>query len=199
MPPLSAFAEMAPLLADGYIQNEGGYFVVDYYWTAYLKNDGTGAARGVMEFDVSAIGSTPLKSAILTIWQLDCFNIRNATLYAYAGDGAITVGDFDRTAVSIAGITFPAGYNFGVGVPFDTDVVTALQLAMDNNWARLGFRLETGYFSAGDIHYAAKGTSAWPYLGGQPPILSYELVPEPATLGLLLLGGAAVLRHRRRS
>jgi len=191
-----AYADTIGVTVDGYIQDQGGPPIIDYYWLVMIKHDSNGETRGIAEFDLSSI-TGPIQTATLRMWQLDLqLNYSGGTgLYAYSGDGQITVSDYSTSAGFVTSITWPTGYNFGYGVPFDIDVSSALQMGLDEDWSFLGFRVQKG-LGSGDVHYAAAGTAEWPYFGGSPPLLMYE-IPEPATL-ILMAGGLPLLLKRKR-
>lgn len=66
---------------------------------------------------------------------------------------------------------------------------------MDMDVLGLNGRWEDGERFGFDIWDAS---SILPPAGGPPAAVTLHIVPEPATLSLLTLGGLAVLRRRRR-
>lgn len=172
-------AETIGVIADGWIR-AGGPVSVDG-WSSRLSNKPTDEVRGLMDFDLLGIPGT-VTAATLTLWQLDrSIAFSGAVyLYAYESDGVIGGNDFGSPASFVSFMDFPTGYNYGYGVPFDTDVLKAMQWAQRGHWRYLGLRLQVSE-SPGDLHYAAQGTPDNTNLGGQPPRLTYEALPFVVT------------------
>ena len=182
--PGTAWAETAPLVIDGFVGYERQadvWHVIGDYGVASLCNDHATEQRGLMEFRVSDV-TMPARTATLTIWQLDRISAEGTiSLYAYPGNGRLAIDDFGSEGVFVSHVDFPVGYNFGDGVPFDTDVTPAMQLGWVNGWDILGLRLQAEQVtSQSPAVYAADGS---PDFGGQPPRLVYETTyPGDATL-----------------
>jgi len=156
-------SEIAPLVADAGVTAAGASDRGDYAYTAL---DAT--TRGIMEFHLSP---TAPKSATLRMWQLH--GGPSATLYAYQGNGAVGIDDFDTAATLICAMTTPTGYNYGYGVPFDTNVLAALQVAYVQGWEYLALRVQSDQL----LVYASDGPKD--YCGGSPPTLTYEPADPP--------------------
>ena len=172
-----ADASVLPLVVDGAVRYQASppeHHAMDDYSTVRLCNNGHIGEQwwGIIEFDASML-VLPARQATLTLWQLDrSVNFGSSVhLYAYEGDGQVTVPDHNAPGTFVTTVSFPPGYNFGHGVAFDTEVHPALQVAWAKGWRYLGLRLEVPISNPGDVHYASEGT---PYFGGQPPRLVYE-------------------------
>jgi len=178
-------AGTAPLAEDGFVQFFGmeGYRVFDALDSVLLDT----GKRGIMEFDLAGIVQ-PFPRATLTIWQLNRMpNFMGPVLLeAYRGDGIIAVGDWDTPASPVAEIDFPKGRN-PQGLPFDTDVTSAVQTAYWEHWEYLGFRLSTRPNEFNDVSYGAREI---PDSGHDlPPVLTYEEYPYTIVPGDANLDG----------
>ena len=127
--------------------------------------------RGVLEFDAS--GFTGPAQGTLTIWQFDRSPSFDTTmyLYAYQGDGLAAANDYDAPATFVAEVDFPPGDHYGVGLPFDTPVGSALRLAWREGWRYLGLRLQLSETFSGYASYYCRETATF---GGHGPVLQYE-------------------------
>ena len=148
---------------------------VDYDVTKLYAH---GTRRGTMEFDAS--GLTGPTQGTLTIWQFDRSSTFNASmyLYAYEGDGNATIQDYDAPETFVAEVDFPAGNHYGVGLPFDTAVGSALRLAWHEGWRYLGLRLQVGESRSGRAtEYASYYCRETATFGGHGPVLQYDPIP----------------------
>ena len=161
----------------------GGWFLFDPLDTMLMVRTPTAAYteyRAAMEFDISGLPVGALvTSATLKLMSMD----PNATIgvYGYAGDGVVAAADL---AVDNWVLFFD--HNPGLNVVDVTAFVQSL-VSSSQNYAGFALREEA------TNHYALFMSVE----SNSPPELLIEYVPEPVTLGLLLLGGLAMLRCRR--
>jgi hypothetical protein len=160
-----------------------------------------------MEFPLSPI-TGQVKSATLTlnIQHVNDFH-GEVSVYAYPGNGGISPGDFSATfqygpfsdvRYLAAEFELPPMPDWWVSDVFvDVDVLSAVTLARQEGWAYLGFMLCLPPDGDAGVYYATLETPMEPLVAGIPPFLTYEVVPEPATLSLLAVGGLLALRRRR--
>jgi len=212
-------ATIAPV-ADGMISfNENKderYTAYADHWTVMLKNyalDRSYEYRGAMEFPLSSI-TRQVKSATLTlnIQHVNDFH-GEVSVYAYPGNGVISVGGppvpgdfsamfqygpFSEVRYLAAEFELPPMPDWWVSDVFvDVDVLSAVSLGQQEGWAYLGFMLCLPPDGDAGVYYATLETPSEPRVAGIPPFLTYEVIPEPATLFLLAVGGAALVRRRR--
>ena len=189
--------------ADGFARDGdlGNFFnppvdgVADSLYTGSLVqvlsiNDGnnSGYDRGLIEFDISSF--TGLQSATLILNRFGAkgpFPLR-VDVYAYEGDGVITLSDFS------AG-TYTAYFDYTNQASVGVDVTQAVKQAVANGQSSIGFNLR--------MHSASTVSLNGPFVafdstevGTTRPFLSVS-VPEPASLGLIALGAPLLLRRRR--
>lgn len=171
--------------------------------TGILSNGIAVDARGIMTFDISPYAGYSLNSAVLSGWGFRTDRIQNGPITvdvaSYAGDGWITLSDFDTPASYMGQFTFPrTEFIFDpVYTQFTVDVTSGVAgfLAQAEDYAE--FRLTADESSA----YIAAGEADWMDLKTPGyPMLTLDFaspVPEPATLVLLgtgLLGMAVRVR-----
>ena len=138
---------------------------------AWLKNT-TGAALGFDGYEIWSAGGLLAPTG----WQsiADSVNSQPLDVLLTLGTGALSFGELTATQDLLAefsllrAATLPAGGIWYIGEP-----------APQASLADLAF------------FYSRPGVADTKYQGG------IEIVPEPATLGLLLVGGLALLRRRR--
>ena len=136
--------------------------------------------RVAMEFDISALPlGAVVNSATLKLMSMD----PNAMIgvYGYAGDGVVAAAD-------LAVDNWVLFFDHHPGLN-EVDVTGFVQLLVSSSQNYAGFALR----EEATNHYALFMSVE----SNSPPELLIEYVPEPVTLGLLLLGGLAMLRCRR--
>ncbi len=198
-------ASILPLVEDGSIvRDRTNYTVVTDSYSGSIRGlDPQMDVHIAMEFDLAGLEQP--ESAALTLRHLNGDAV--GKLYAYPGNGMISTSDYSGTWVEdIGGIEMtmsalignlggPSGYHFGYGVPFEVDVTLALAMAYEKGWSYLGLLLT--HHGAGDRTFSLDGTNQDTYTAGQPPSLEYAPTPEPATLGLLAIGGLVIIGRRQ--
>lgn len=157
------------------------------------KVSGLLADRCVMEFDLARIPS----AAVVDQWTLKLrqtsftSSSRLVVIHAYLGDGFITLADGTRATAALTSYDPVANGNGPVSVllpgPFLSDYIGT------NRW--LGVRLEAGEGMAVNTSLSALEQNA---SDGSPILqISYHLIPEPSSLGLVLTLGIYALRRSR--
>jgi opacity protein-like surface antigen len=157
-----------------------------------LDNDGEQAASGTFEFGAKAdIASTDVSLVDSTLQpvtaELEAIHTGSFSLDANVGDG---LNDYDSSA--------PDGMLYTGGTEADSDTGMIASAAFP------------GYIGTGTYDIDVSATQ-WSDFGGVSGIewavspvtasgtvtVTYCYVPEPASMGLLSLGGLALLRRRR--
>ncbi len=162
--------------------------------------------RAAIEFPLSSVPSGLVTATLgLNVRHLlYAVSGSQASVYAYPGNGSINTGDYDATfsygpfsevryLVESVDLPLLPGWSFDLHV----DVLSAVQFAQDQHWAYVGFMISgegSEYFqmSLGTLESSQFGRS------GRPAILDFT-VPEPGTLGLLAIGGLALIRRKTPS
>lgn len=170
-------------------------------------------SRPIIIFDLSPYAGLTLNSALLSGYGggVD-HNFAPETIaanfYTIAGDGVVTLADFDRPSTLLGSHTFD-GVQLGTFpfelYPFSLDVTPQVQTLLGQADPFAEFRVQsdelTLLMNAGD---AAAPSNIDPRFPGPRLSLTFadagSAVPEPGTFGLFLTGGAGFLaaRWRRR-
>ena len=138
--------------------------------------------RAAIEFDIGTLPvGAVVNSATLKLMSMD-FNALIG-IYGYAGDGVVQASDL---AVDNWILFFD--HNPGLNEVDVTGFVQSL-VSSGENYAGFALREEAAN------HYALFTSVESDF----PPELLIEYVPEPATLGLLLLSGLAMLRSQKQA
>ena len=147
--------------------------------------------RGVMEFPLGAI---PAGVTVLSATFSGEINVLSGPpdpqieFHGYAGDGVLEGADatqpFNQVGISPVA-TAPAVLD----IPIDTAFVQSL----------VGTGAHVGLYTYAVFEGPQYGIASVEYAqisGMEPPALTVEYIPEPATFGLVALGGLALLRRR---
>jgi pectate lyase len=169
---------------------DGGELVQDRPGDAYMALiDGFSAESQVLQADVLASG--PSGYGGFTFWYQDSSNWRSAILYNSAGvvmveylGGVVT--QFDVYALP-TGFAYDAWHQLGVSADSDTGVVSAY---LDGEFV-------VAHQAASPIVTGRSGLYSG-NAGGRFDNVIVETVPEPATVGLTLLGLTIAAAWRRR-
>ena len=152
--------------------------------------------RAAIEFSMSSV---PANLAESTLWLNVLSTNRmtvpgsRAAVYAYSGNGSVGSDDFSENQYSIGSFDLPP--NGGSTIDVAIDVLSAVQFAQGQQWAYIGFMVSTAsgseYFQVnlGSLETPESTVTGW------PARLEFEPIPEPATLALLVVAGAVLLRR----
>ena len=161
-----------------------------------LTQSGSLIDNVILEFDISSLSASALlSSASLSLVQ-DGFasDIGSTAIpieaFVYAGDGVVTIDDFDALATNIGDFSVPLSVTDGDVLTFDFADLSEFQSIVASGAEFLTIRLETNSFAT--IGFASLEDPVF-----APPTLRIESVPEPSCAGMtLLLGGFLVRRGR---
>lgn len=150
----------------------------------------------ILEFDISSLGvSAEISSASLVLFH-DGFlsntggNPVPIETFVYAGDGAVTIDDFDEPGTNAGNFSVPLGLSDGVELVFDLTDLTEFQSIVDAGTGLATVRLETNSFAT--IQFASLENTSF-----AAPVLRIESVPEPSSAGMVILLSGLFLRRRR--
>ena len=149
--------------------------------------------RALFEFDISAI---PTANVVIDSVELSLFNNGSTAshqVHAYAGDGLVTLADA-TVADNLVGTIGPLP-NIIQRLEFALDPASIQALLGTTDFA--GFMIRSNGETGAQIQLSTidDGTAG----GARHPrlIVSYSVIPEPATGALLALGLAALALRRR--
>jgi len=158
-------------------------------------------SRVFAEFNISSL-IEPFSRANL-YFRATCDNgchlpAQSIDFYTYRGDGQITLNDWYAQGTPACTIGPIPGYtdfkDRGFKIDYSMDITSQLQVARQAGWTRLGI-----YFRNPNVTYVYQsdllGYSA--IIQINPLKIETIPIPEPATLSLLALGAAVLLRKRK--
>jgi hypothetical protein len=177
-----------------------------YAGTGTLSNGLTLDSRSVMIFDVSPYWGLTLGSASL-LGSGKSLNPNedpmSVQLSSFISDHATVVeSDFNETAASAGSFQLPYTSFDGILInsPFQVNVTSIVQSALDNQQQYLAFRVQADVFEA--YISAGESVAAFPTdyerFGVKGPRLQLNAVPEPVSGLLFLVGGAVLVGRARR-
>jgi hypothetical protein len=218
-----AEAVILDVVADAYLQDFASDGLLDgvpetmHDTNALLASTGllsSGAAvdsRAILVFDVSPYAGMTLSSAALSGFggRVDNGFLPDpitAHFFGYAGDGSITLADFDRAATAAGSVNLPGVTQFPFNLAaFSVPVSPVVQPLLAGSLPYLEFRVEADALSA----YLNAFNATDPRFTGPRLALEFEepqsepprgVVPEPSSLWLFssALGMLALRPARRR-
>ena len=154
----------------------------------------------LVKFDLSSIASgTPVLGATLNLYYIGYWDNdpqgRPLTCYAITSDWDESTVTWNTKPTSAGVVSATATVPAGINNWMSWDVTADVQDMADGSASYYGWKImDETYWGDFDIPYS------WFYskeYGQLTPYLEVA-IPEPATLGLLLVGGLALLKHRRR-
>lgn len=201
---LSAATMTLNTVDDGWVRTFGGNTVNTGDTTISVSQSGANIFNGIFEFNLAGIDDNATINSVAFEWTNTRFisNIGSSAevdLFAYLGDGSVTISDFNAAGDQVADTSVSTG-----GSPGDVNTIAFTDLTMFTS-ALLGdllsVRFETDSFASFQIASLenqdwAAGRLIVDYTPGQ-----VSAVPLPAS-GLLLLGalgGVAGLRRRKKT
>ncbi|SFQ96982.1 VPLPA-CTERM protein sorting domain-containing protein [Poseidonocella sedimentorum] len=184
--------------ADGDVQVHGGDVFNTTDGVLSFVQSGALIRNAIMEFDLSSIVDTAtINSATLTITLTQFVSDLGSTaaidLFAYNGNGAVDIDDYDAAGTQVADTTTPTGGVAGDTRSFSFSTVAPITSALSGNLLTL--RLETDNFAT--IFFGALENTTIDAAALTIDYTGPSAVPLPAGLPLLLvgLGGLAALRR----
>ncbi|MET1416040.1 VPLPA-CTERM sorting domain-containing protein [Roseibium sp. HPY-6] len=201
---LSAATMTINTVDDGWVQTFGGDTVNTSDTTVSVSQSGGNIFNGIFEFNLAGIDDNATINSVAFEWTNTRFvsNLGNSAevdLFAYLGDGTVTVSDFDAAGDQVADTSVSTG-----GSPGDVTMIAFTDLNMFTT-ALLGdllsVRFETDSFASFQIASLENQDWAAARLTVDYTPGPVSAVPLPAS-GLLLLGalgGVAGLRRRKKT
>ena len=152
----------------------------------------------ILEFDVSSLApTTPLTSASLSLVQdgpVSNVGLNSVPIeaFVYAGDGVVNIDDFDAVAPNVGNFSVPLTVTGGDILTFDFTDLAEFQSIINGGTGFLTIRLETNSFATLGFASLEDPVFASPTLR-----VESEAIPEPSSVGMLLLLGGCLVRRRR--
>lgn len=192
--------ELFSVMDDGDVQTFGGDDV-DTTADRLTTTQSGGLVRNIiLEFDLSSLSSgTVVNAGTLNLVK---FGLQGNTggnpvpleLYAYNGDGVVTLADYDATGTAIGTSSVPLGISNGTAVDIALSDIAPIQSIVDGS-GLLTIRIETNSFATLNLASLENGS------GFNAPELSLNVtsaVPEPSGLVVLSTLCFGLARTRRR-
>lgn len=189
---------------DGSVKTFGGTVVDTGDTSVSVVQSGGNITNGIFEFNLAAIDDTATINSVSFQWTNSRFvsntgALAAVDLFAYLGDGAVSIADYDAAGDQVADTSVAKGGSGGdvTTIAFtDVSMVTAALLG-----DLLSVRFETDSFAS--FRVASLENTTW---DAARLVVDYTAapvtaVPLPAS-GLLLLGalgGVAGLRRRKKA
>lgn len=159
----------------------------------YISGLGNAEDRTIFEFSLSGVTLDSQSSVHFTPYvnRVDGSTLGNTptsvTLYTFVGNGTPQISNGTPTGTALATTAPIASLGY-----LDFDVTSAVKLAAESGATSVGF-LFVANNSGGAVEFNGG------YFADQPvsQLVVSEVVPEPASLGMLALGAAMLLKRKK--
>lgn len=199
--------------------NDGTFFVggnPSYKFATGNPADGDYEYRSLLKFDITGLAGQTVSDVSLNLSLYyaqtyptgpTSFEIGVSAFAADKGAGTFVQADLTSSTTllgsfQVGGATV-GGYS-AAGEPFSLNVTTALQAAINANYNYFSIRLNNITTDAYEAPQSPFGPAIISFANSSTdpfslPSLQYTAVPEPTTVGMLMLGGLVVMAssHRR--
>ncbi|MFN3166274.1 MAG: PEP-CTERM sorting domain-containing protein [Phycisphaeraceae bacterium] len=147
----------------------------------------SGVDHGIVEFQITSLAGVADAELVLSRFGSKGPYPLNMSVHAYEGDGVVTLSDFGQG-------NLVRNFNYSGEQTVTIDVTQAVADAVANGHDVIGFNLRVDNPSNVSLNGPFVAFATEP--NGTQASLNV-VVPEPASAGLLLVAGAALIRRRR--
>lgn len=197
-----ASAGGSPATGTHYHSNTGGAFG-NPAGKAEVGHYSSETVRGLSEYNLTGLSASPTAFVTFDVYKKgglfggvnDTPFTGAITIYAYKGNNAEDISDYQAPIVATIGSFNVSPGSVDVGDVFSFDIASVFNTAISNGWSSLGIRLQADP--------AITASQAWTFENfhlttddvSTPP----RAVPEPATWAMMILGFGVVGVSLRRA